>query len=281
MGLFGPTRPLSRDELDWQIAALAWLVQEDGGLERLRGGVLAQPDGDYFADSTLTGHDRAEQLLAEVKAIAGLDDSWATKLVVQDPTRRAVYANGGNTIIPEPVGAAAGTFSMQGDEHSGYIAEISYDPAQLNDPARLVATLAHELAHYRLAYTAYSFPGGDELHEHLTDLTAVYFGFGIFLANSARDYAAEQTELGHMWQYRHQGYLSERALVTALVLTERLAGREPAAARRWLKPYLRSDLDIAIRWFAKRDVEAEVLGADLGAYGVAPWPRNGDTHDSI
>ncbi len=74
MGLFGPKRPLSKDELDWQIAAFAWLVQEDGGLDAVRGGVLANPAGDYFANSALTGHARAEQLLTEVKAIAGMAD---------------------------------------------------------------------------------------------------------------------------------------------------------------------------------------------------------------
>lgn len=270
MGLFGPKRPLSKDELDWQIAAFGWLVQEDGGLDRLRARVLAMPDGEYLADSSLTGHARAEQLLSEVKAIAGMDDSWATELVVQGTTRRAMVANSGGAIIPEPTGAAAGTFSMRGDGEAGYFARITYDAEQLNEPERLVATLAHELAHYRLAYAGHSYPGGDDLHEHLTDLAAVYLGFGIFLANSARDYAANQTELGHMWHYQAQGYLSERALVTATVIGERLAGRDPAAARQWLKPYLRKDLDIAVRWFAKRDVVTEVLGCDLGGYGVRP-----------
>jgi hypothetical protein len=269
MGLFGPKRPLSQDELDWQIAAFAWLVQEDGGLAPLKARLLANPVGAYFAESTASGHARAEELLAEVKALAGMDASWTTQLVEQGTARGAVLANGGGTIIPAPHGAAAGTFVMRGDDAAGYIAEITYDPEQLADPSRLVATLAHELAHYRLAYTSHSFPGGDALHEHLTDLTAVYFGFGIFLANSARDYDAQQTELGgHQWQYRQQGYLSERALITALVIGEQLAERDPQAARPWLKPYLRADLDIACRWFAKHDVAAAVRDCDLSDYGV-------------
>ena len=49
------------------------------------------------------------------------------------------------------------------------------------------------------------------------------------------------------WSSRTQGYLSEGALVTATVIFQRLAGRDPMAAAPWLKDYLRSDLKKAAR----------------------------------
>ena len=275
MGIFGPKRPLSRDELDWQLAAIHWLVNEDGGLTHLRGGRLATPDGDYFADSTAAGQARAEQRLAEVKALCGMSEGWPTRLIAQEPKRGFMQVSE-YTIIPAPTGAAAGSFQLDMDgneaEPGRPVAEISYDPALLDDEPALIATLAHELAHFRLTYCRHSFPGGHDLHEHLTDLCAVHFGFGIFLANNARDYRAGQTEMGgHQWQFRAAGYLSERALVTALVITERLAGRDPDEARIWLKPYLRDDLALATRYFRDEDVEALVMASDLARFGVEPW----------
>ena len=108
------------------------------------------------------------------------------------------------------------------------------------------------------------------MHELLTDLTAVWLGFGIFLANSARSHVSYQDSGGSGWRSRTQGYLSERALVTALAITETLAGRDPLNAGEWLKPYLRQDLRLAARWCAARDIAAEIDEVQLADYGVTP-----------
>ena len=59
---------------------------------------------------------------------------------------------------------------------------ISYVPALLKRPDHLIATLAHELAHYLLATARDSPPCEKEEREFLTDLAAVYLGFGVFLS---------------------------------------------------------------------------------------------------
>ena len=62
---------------------------------------------------------------------------------------------------------------------------IHLETAQLNEPMTLVATMAHELAHLRLLGEGRV--TGDEFdNELLTDLTVVFHGLGIFLANVAR-----------------------------------------------------------------------------------------------
>ncbi|MBX9729301.1 MAG: hypothetical protein K2X31_10375 [Sphingopyxis sp.] len=268
MGLFGPSRPLSKDELEWQLAAFRWLIEEAGGLEQLGKSCLAHGDGEYFPDSSLTGHARAEELLAEVKAIADMAD-WPTRLIALPRAVRSEQVGDYLSTVPES-NAPLGTFQAVDDGEGGWLAEIRFDPAQLDDPAKLVATFAHELAHYLLATIERPFPGGDDVHELMTDITAVWLGFGIFLANSARHYSASNLAIGgHRWQSRSQGYLSERALVTAMVASDLLAGRDPDEARRHLKPYLRQDLDLAMKWFARRDIHADVAAVDLADYGAA------------
>ena len=61
------------------------------------------------------------------------------------------------------------------------IYQIGIERTVLKDPIKLIATVAHELAHIKLL-------GEDRLEEndeHLTDLSASLFGFVIFLANSS------------------------------------------------------------------------------------------------
>ena len=81
-------------------------------------------------------------------------------------------------------------------------------------PADLIGTMAHELAHQRLLaeHRAEADAFDNEL---LTDLTAVYHGFGVFLANNT---GRSTGELGH-WPgtklYRPE-YLSEPMLGYAM-----------------------------------------------------------------
>ncbi len=270
MGLFGPKRPLGKDELEWQLGGFQYLLDEFGGTDAHRETQLVNPQGEYFADSTLTGPARGEELFGEVKAIAGMEQ-WPTRLVAQQSPKGSYQVNAQTFVQPIGTGAA-GTYQLLPADNGGWVAEIRYDIGLLADPSALVATFAHELGHYLLSTTRRSFPGGEDMHELLTDLTAVFMGFGVFLANSAREYNAQQ----HMWQTRHQGYLSERALVTALVASELLAGRDPREARQFLKPYLAQDLDVALKWFALRDIYADVAAVDLADYGVALWSEVGD-----
>ena len=73
---------------------------------------------------------------------------------------------------------------------SGEAACVRIERSMLDRPADLVGVMAHELAHQRLL-------GEGRAHQHdfdnelLTDLTALYFGFGVFLANNPRKSTGE------------------------------------------------------------------------------------------
>ncbi|MFG1911759.1 hypothetical protein [Kribbella sp. NPDC048928] len=82
----------------------------------------------------------------------------------------------------------------------------------LADPVKLLAAVAHELGHELLSRDAPPWATGP-LEEPLTDLCALFHGFGIVLVNAAVD----ETTLDDEWVHT-SGYLGERAIAEALAL---------------------------------------------------------------
>lgn len=99
--------------------------------------------------------------------------------------------------------SAAGTFEQKKNETL-----ISIETQQLKNPISLIATISHELSHQILL--------GEnrikENDEYLTDITAITYGFGIFIGNSRFQF----TSSGFGWQSSSQGYLPEQIIAYAM-----------------------------------------------------------------
>jgi hypothetical protein len=109
-------------------------------------------------------------------------------------------------------GHAAGTW--KGGEEPWQKGIIRIEKTGLERPSDLVGIMAHELAHQRLLGEGRADPESFD-KELLTDLTAVYHGFGIFLANNPRKSTGKLT----YWpgtKLRRPEYLSEPMLGYAL-----------------------------------------------------------------
>jgi hypothetical protein len=261
--IFGPRLPIDRDELDFQLATFKWLI---GRLGPVGARPLILPTRAHFPLSGAAGEAGVREIFDSVRAAAGMAD-WRCELRAG---KSDVPTAAGNAHLLRHEGAPApcGTFQVA-EGPAGRHGVITYNPGMERDPLGLAATFAHELGHYLMATAGGTPPGGWELHELHTDLTAVYLGFGIFLANGAHNFSQYQSggEMG--WSSRTQGYLSEGALVTATAIFQRLAGRAPMDAAPWLKDYLRKDLKRADRALLKLapDMAAAVAAIDLGEYG--------------
>jgi hypothetical protein len=262
--LFGPRLPIDRDELEWQLATFKWLRQEFGCAAR----PLVLPTPAFFPASSRQGHGRIADLFEHVRAAAGME-AWPCEL---QEGRRDRPVEVGRTLLlrHEDAPAPCGTFQIIGQDGAPTVV-ITYNPELAADTTAMIATLAHELAHYLMSTATSDPPGGWELHELHTDLIAVWMGFGIFLANSARNFAQFQSDGMQGWSSRTQGYLSEQALVTGIVVVERLNGREPLAAASFLKTYLESDVRRATKALARLhpDIAAAVDAVDLAEYGAS------------
>lgn len=88
--------------------------------------------------------------------------------------------------------------------------EISLVTKLLNEPEAMVATMAHEIAHIKLL-------GEDRLQENdepLTDLATIFFGLGVFGANTA--FQTSRNSRYFMWST--SGYLTQMEWGYALAL---------------------------------------------------------------
>jgi hypothetical protein len=255
LGLFGPKLPVDREEFEWLLACFAWLHSTIGRRDRKIG---YQPTLVLPSDAALLGASTARELFDATKRLAGLEQ-WHCELVKGDAQTVVEYP--GLAIGEYSNHQALGMFSIEGNTPV-----IHYNPQLLNKPHQLVATFAHELAHL-LINDLGDPPGGPDLHEHATDCAAVYLGFGIFLANGARNFSQFQDSGMHGWQSEAAGYLSENALVTALAIFIRHFHME-AELGPYLKAYLRKDYKAAHRYIAREhpNISDEIDKLDLAVW---------------
>lgn len=265
MGLFGPKLPIEADELEWQLAMFKWLIQSFSNADFLAVTPTIPPDEGLFPVPAGTRERRAAAYFDHVRRMAGMEQ-WPCRLEAGEDDRPRQITPG-IALVHESPSRPLGTFSAEPDGEDQLGIVIRYHPRLVDDPSALIATFAHELAHYLIHDRAEAPPGGWELDELATDLTAVYLGFGVFLANSAKQFEAFTSFDQMGWQTRRSGYLSEGALVTAIVIRERLGKRDPKqSAGPHLKRYLGADLKQADAWLARHspDLEAELAKIDLG-----------------
>lgn len=247
-----PKVPVQPDEFEWLLACYAWLRQvlDDGNIVPS----LVLP-GDPRLQSARTG----QELFETVRDLCGMSQ-WDCRLELV-PDDGAVD----DAYVVREGASACGTFSIENGE-----AVIRYSASMLRDPDALAATFAHELCHYLLA-EAGDPPGGPDLMEHSTDCAACYLGFGVLLANSARNFAQWSEGLAGGWAASTQGYLSEAALVTGTALFLRLHDHPVEEAAASLKPYMRGQIEAAYRAIGRThpDLSASLSGMDLLGWNYA------------
>lgn len=148
-----------------------------------------------------------------------------------------------------------GTFEVKENEEI----VITYSSPAVKNPVQLVATFAHELAHYLTAACIEDPPGGWGNWEFVTDITATFLGFGIFMANSTFNFQQFTEVDAQGWSYSRNGYLSEAEHVYALAIFLRLKNIPYDAAAHHLKPTLRKTLKKSLKELSKSAYIEELL----------------------
>jgi hypothetical protein len=202
-GWFRPVCPCDAAAKPWVESRLRWLTGQFG-LHVLLERPIILPTSEFFPDAWDASPKAAKRLFRRVCEYMDVDAELVKLRFVESPGGRA------QGLFGESVAAA--TWS-HGDG-PWQKAVVTVDPGGLERPADLVGYMAHELAHQRLMGEG-RVTGEEFDNELLTDLTATFFGFGIFLANNPR----KSTGTLDKWpgtQLHRPEYLSEPMLGYAL-----------------------------------------------------------------
>ena len=242
----------------WLVENMEWLVREFGGRDGLAESTLVLPKPGFFTFEGEQGHALALRLFDQVKAYCGMSD-WEVDLIPDDNPLAVAPALA--AVMVEPQKHAAGTFGLDGNR-----VQITYATSLLSRPDRLIATFAHELAHYLLATATSTPPSDSDEMEFLTDLAAVYLGFGVFLANTRFEFEAISDGPMQGWRWQNSGYLPEADLIYALALFLRAKELDERPACEALKSHLAKMLKRAIS-----EVPADFSREWAGRF--CPWSR--------
>jgi len=225
--------PLDKDAEEWQIECWQWLHEGLAPLYEQSDYALVVPTDDFFPPTSKKGHQLAEHVLRCVTDLVGVTD-WPFDLVVQDQS------------IDPKVGPLAVVRNVQSDPHGTFSLgphnriRISYNPALVDRPVDLIATLVHEVCHGVVLLIPEPPPGGSEFEEYAVDLATAYLGFGIFGANTAFQFQ-QFSDIGsgsQGWSSSRVGYLTETEWAFALAIFLSLRGEPKETADKWLKPGL-------------------------------------------
>lgn len=204
-GWFQPTCPCDPVAKYWVEDRLQWLTKQFG-LHTLLEAPVVLPTDEFFPDPWDGTAGAVQRMFERVCQYMAVDADDVEMQLFTDTTPGSIAAM-------DPLkGFAAGTW--QRGEEAWQKGIVRIERSALDRPADVIGTMAHELAHQRLLGEE-RFDQDEFDNELLTDLTAVYHGFGVFLANNPRKSTGELA----YWpgtKLRRPEYISEPMLSYAM-----------------------------------------------------------------
>ncbi len=246
LGWFLPRCPVSTQDKVWVERRMLWLVDKFG-IERLRDTVVVLPTPEFFPDPYQGDEPSAHACFKRVCQYMGVDASAVSLVVSED------------WAMPD----AAGLYEQQ------LRSNIYISRSQLVQPTRLLATLAHELAHEILLKGSYLTREASD-HEAVTDLLPVFLGLGIFAANATVESTTFSAGQMTYFSINRQGYLSSIVIGYALAVFAFLREERHPLWARHLRTDARVSLREGLRYLYRT---GDTIIAPSRVHGIQPTPN--------
>lgn len=229
--------PIDQDERDWLEFRLGWLVDQFGAGHLTRCPIIL-PTREFFDEPYDGTMQAAQDVFGRICRYMGLNQEYVDFRIF-DAKRE-----GGGEVDLFTGGYTYQSNFTPGLYHDGWQQGISIDRAHCQDHFGLIAVIAHELSHVKLKRES-AIDDGVEDYEKLTDLTAVFFGFGVFLARTVeRDFRLD--EEGEEVPTSKLGYLPQATVCHAL------------ATIAWVRDDLKPQWGRHLGWYAKQKFKRSV-----------------------
>ena len=237
MNWFTPKCPVDVEEKEWIEECFRWLIEEFGA-EVLLNKKTILPTDEFFPDRFSADVYSLRKMLARVCFYMDIDIADVELRIFSSDEAESPHPL---TPVKSKENGACGLYRFYQGKHY-----VSIETKLLSSPANLIATISHELAHAKLIGENRLDPEAEEDHEFLTDLTTVFFGFGIFTANSLFIFEQWTNSSFQGWQTSRFGYITEEMAGYALALFAYLRGESNPNWKKFLeggaKSYFKSSL---------------------------------------
>ncbi len=130
---------------------------------------------------------------------------------------------------------------------------FTYDPTQMGNPEAIIANFSHAFAHYLGNMVKEPPPGEGENWGQVSELIAIFMGFGIMFSNSAFVFRGGCGSCGQNTVAR-QSSLTEEQATYALALFSTLKSIENNDVVPFLKPHLKSFYKRSVKDIKQRNV---------------------------
>ena len=178
-GFFNRKPPLEQASINWLLDHFAWALENFDAELFFRDAQLVEPNNHFFPGRADSVPGMASLVFDRVKDYAGVGH-WPTRLV----DHRACAVNRLEQVqIDGALRGPRGVKPLQVEER--YLLQVPFNPQQVNNPEGLIASFAHVLAHHLGQMARTPPPAGPQYWPEVTELLAIYLGFGLMFANSA------------------------------------------------------------------------------------------------
>ncbi len=246
-----PSKLLDETSAQWMFDTFAWALRNFDATVFSNETILVTPSNAHFPGRETSAEGMTSLIFDKVKTYAGVQH-WPCRLMDEYDVENIAPPR---VQIDGPVWGAAGVAPTSVDESQKLIVVYSQD--HLRDPEVMIANFAHTLAQY-LGTTATEVPpGGEENWPHVTELLAVFMGFGVMMANSANTAKIRSCSSCSGPAVERQNYLSQYDITYALAIFCCLKGIPAQQAVGQLKSSLRSFFKKAMKDVKRK--ESKVL----------------------
>lgn len=212
LDLFNRKPLLDNESTQWMFDVFDWALHNFGADVFHQQTILVTPTPDHFPGREDTIDAMARLIFRQVLNHAGLLH-WPFQLI-EESEFTETEAPG---IMIQGALRGAGGLALKNSEIS-HALKVTYDARLVSNPAALIANYAHVLAQYLGSTAQTPPPGGEENWPHVTELLAIFMGFGLMFSNSANNFKTTSCGSCQTPRVERSAYLSQYDTTYALAM---------------------------------------------------------------